>query len=75
MESNFLKDVVSKKMEAKAGEMMTISKRVYQNRIGSAYNFGRIEALLMVEKSIPEIAEILKLHESTVRSILKKYKK
>lgn len=48
-----------------------MSKRSYQNKIGRAYNQGRVKALLMVGKTIPEIVELLGLKESTVRNLSK----
>lgn len=69
MNTKFMKNVVQKKREAEPGEMMTISKRVYQTRIGRAYQIGAVYSLLKIGKSIPEIAEILELHESTVKKI------
>lgn len=73
--SDFMKDNVLKNGIAKSGEMMTISKRAYQNKIGNAYRIGEIDALLKIGKTSSEIAEILELHESTVRSIINKKEK
>lgn len=67
--SDFMRNEVLKDGVAKPGEMITIPKRVYQMRIGRAYHHGQIDALLRIGKSIPEIAKILKLQESTIRKL------
>lgn len=38
-------------------------------RLGRAYNIGRVHALLHVGKTLPEIAEILGLKESSCRKL------
>lgn len=47
----------------------SLNKRRRQMELGRAYNRGRVNALLSVGKTIPEIAYILKLNESTVRCL------
>lgn len=75
MSEKFIENVVSAIKEVNPGEMMTISKRVYQLRIGKSYRAGQVDALLSLGKTNREISEILDLQESTVRSIIERSKK
>lgn len=70
--SDFSKNIVEEQQTAKAGEMMTISKRVYLTKIGKSYRIGAVDALMTIGKTPSEIAEILKMNESSVRSIIEK---
>lgn len=45
--------------------------RQYQNRIGRAYNRGRVDALVSIGYTPAQIAETLEIPEASVRSNMK----
>lgn len=62
-------------MEQDKNEMITMSKRVYQCKIGRAYNRGRIDALHSIGFDTDNISNTTGLSENIVQRHLSKINK